>query len=105
MGETIPQRGDGMADEGQTSRVACIQMGPALGQIDKNLRRSLDLCSQAVRNGARLLVLPELCSSGYAFQTVLEARQASEEIPTGPTSSAWVSFCRDHRAYLVAGIP
>jgi N-carbamoylputrescine amidase len=96
-----------MSDEGQVSgmvRVACIQMQPELGQLDANRRRSIHLCEQAVRAGAELLVLPELCNSGYNFRTVQEARQVSEQIPTGPTSSAWASFCQDNGVHLVAGI-
>lgn len=79
-------------------------MRPEIGQNEKNLQRSLELCEDAVRQDARLLVLPELCNSGYVFETREEAWQASEEIPTGPASSTWVSFCRDRGVYLVAGI-
>jgi predicted amidohydrolase len=96
-----------MAEEGLGSeaiRVACLQMQPEIGQNEKNLQRSLELCGQAVAHGAKLLVLPELCNSGYVFESRTEAREASEEIPTGPASSAWVSFCRDNDVYLVAGI-
>lgn len=88
----------------ELTRVACIQMHPEIGQNVKNLQRSLELCEEAVKQGANLLVLPELCNSGYVFKTRQEARAAAEEIPTGPSSSAWESFCRDHGVYLVAGI-
>lgn len=85
-------------------RVACIQMEPHVGRTEENLERSLELCEEAVRGGAQLLVLPELCNSGYVFETRSEAIAASEEVPTGPASSAWASFCREKGVYLVAGI-
>lgn len=85
-------------------RVACIQMEPHVGENAQNLARSLELCEQAVQGGARLLVLPELCNSGYVFESRTEARACSEEIPSGPASSAWASFCRTNDVYLVAGI-
>ncbi len=88
----------------ELTRVACIQMQPEIGQNAKNLQRSLELSDEAVRNGADLLVLPELCNSGYVFETRREAWEASEEIPTGPASSSWISFCRERGVYLVAGI-
>jgi N-carbamoylputrescine amidase len=93
--------------EGRASeqvRVACIQMEPHIGQNAKNLERSLELCEEAVTGGAQLLVLPELCNSGYVFETRTEARDAAEEIPAGPSSAAWISFAQERGVYLVAGI-
>lgn len=85
-------------------RVACIQMEPHVGQNEQNLKRSIELCEEAVRGGAQLLVLPELCNSGYVFESRSEAIAGSEEIPNGPASSAWGSFCQEKGVYLVAGI-
>jgi len=97
--------GDDMAEQrSELTRVACIQMHPEVGQNAKNLRRSLEMCEEAVRGGANLLVLPELCNSGYVFETRQEAREAAEEIPAGPSAAAWATFCREHGVYLVAGI-
>ena len=96
-----------MTDNTQASeqvRVACVQMEPHIGENAANLARSLELCDEAVRGGAQLLVLPELCNSGYVFETRSEARAAAEEIPTGPASAAWIDFCRDRGVYLVAGV-
>lgn len=88
----------------ELTRVACIQMHPEVGQNAENLQRSLEMCAEAVREGANLLVLPELCNSGYVFETRQEAREAAEEIPAGPSAAAWATFCREHGVYLVAGI-
>lgn len=96
-----------MAASGAASeqvRVACIQMEPRIGENGQNLKRSLQLCQDAMEGGARLLVLPELCNSGYVFETRSEAIAASEEIPSGPAASAWASFCQANEVYLVAGI-
>ncbi|QWZ10139.1 nitrilase family protein [Nocardioides panacis] len=96
-----------MAQNGPASeqvRVACIQMEPKVGENAANLARSLELCEEAVRGGAQLLVLPELCNSGYVFETRGEAQAAAEEIPTGAASSSWIAFCRERGVYLVAGI-
>ena len=88
----------------ELTRVACIQMHPEVGENAKNLQRSLEMSEEAVRGGANLLVLPELCNSGYVFETRQEAREAAEEIPAGPSAAAWATFCREHGVYLVAGI-
>lgn len=86
-------------------RVACLQMEPKIGQSDQNVRRSLELANTAADRGARLLVLPELCSSGYVFTSRQEVWEASEEVPGGPVVTAWAELCRERDVYLVAGLP
>lgn len=84
--------------------VACIQMEPRVGELDANVAKTLDMISQAADNGARLIVLPELCNSGYVFQTRDEAHSLAEEIPSGPTTRAWERIASERNVYIVAGI-
>ena len=79
-------------------------MHPEVGQNAKNLARSLELCQEAIGENANLLVLPELCNSGYVFESRQEARESAEEIPFGPSAAAWEALCQEHGVYLVAGI-
>src|SRR5512145_890739 len=60
---------------GQESAVtiACIQMEPIVAEKAKNVAKSLEMIEQAADHGARLIVLPELCNSGYVFNTRSEA--------------------------------
>ena len=85
-------------------RVACAQMQPHVGRKQDNLERSLALIEQAAANGAQLIVLPELCNSGYVFETRAEAFALAEEVPAGPTSQAWAEAARGHGIFIVAGI-
>lgn len=85
-------------------KVACLQMEPRIGQVQANVARSLELIAQAARAGARLVVLPELCNTGYVFKTREEALDLSEEVPDGPTCEAWVAVARKHAMFIVAGI-
>jgi len=55
------------------ARVACIQMEPKVGDLAANIADSVARIDDAAAQGARLLVLPELCSSGYVFETRAEA--------------------------------
>ncbi len=89
---------------GTDIRVACVQMEPRVEEPDTNVDRSLDFCRQAAGQGATIIVLPELCNSGYVFQSRDEAFAASEVIGEGPASEAWADFCRDNDTYVVAGI-
>jgi N-carbamoylputrescine amidase len=85
-------------------RVACIQMEPIVGQKDSNLKRSVELLEEAAGQGARLVVLPELCNSGYVFENRAEAFELSESIPDGLSTRAWIDVAREHDMYIVAGI-
>ncbi len=85
-------------------RIACLQMEPRVGEKDRNLARSLELIAEAAEAGANLVVLPELCSSGYVFNTREEARGLAEEIPDGPSCQAWADAAARHRMHIVAGI-
>ena len=85
-------------------RIACIQMEPIVGEKDRNVRRSIEMIEEAVGKGATLIVLPELCNSGYVFDTREEAFALSEEIPAGPTCQAWAGVASKHGLHIVAGI-
>lgn len=94
-----------MADDQQgVVRVACIQMRPQVGESELNAHRSLEFLSRAVDEGASLVVLPELCNSGYVFTSQEEAWSSAEEVPGGQTCRAWEELCRRHGIHLVAGI-
>ncbi len=84
--------------------VACLQMQPVFGDVAANVARSLELIDEAVAKGAGLLVLPELCNSGYVFANRAEAFALAEEIPGGPTVAAWAERAARHRIHIVAGI-
>jgi predicted amidohydrolase len=85
-------------------RVACLQMEPRIGQVQANVARSLELVAHAAAARVRLAVLPELCNTGYVFETREEALGLSEEVPGGPTCDAWIAAARAHSMFIVAGI-
>lgn len=85
-------------------KIACVQMEPIVGNKDDNVRRSIEMIEEAAGNGARLVVLPELCNSGYVFENREEAFALSEEVPGGPTSQAWMKVAARHGLHIVAGI-
>lgn len=85
-------------------RIACVQMEPIVGEKDRNVRRSIEMIEEAADKGATLVVLPELCNSGYVFDTREEAFALSEEIPAGPTCQTWAGVASKHGLHIVAGI-
>ena len=64
-------------------KVAVVQMEPVVGETERNLANCLAKAAEAADNGAQLIVLPELCVSGYVFANREEAFALSEPIPGG----------------------
>jgi predicted amidohydrolase len=92
------------AVQGRTLRVACIQMEPRIGQKADNMARSLQGIAEAAAAGAQLVVLPELCNTGYVFASREEAFAAAERVPDGPSCHAWIRAAAEHGVAIVAGI-
>lgn len=78
-------------------------MEPAFAEPDRNRAHLAALISDAAANGARLIVAPELCISGYAFRTREQAHALSEPVD-GPTVGNWRELADKHDAYIVGGI-
>jgi predicted amidohydrolase len=62
-------------------RLACLQFQPEFGRISRNL----EMIGRLLQGrSADLVVLPELCTSGYTFADRAELRALAEEVPSGP---------------------
>ncbi|MCX5535236.1 nitrilase family protein [Streptomyces sp. NBC_00006] len=87
-------------------RVAAVQSDPQVGLENKeiNVVATLDQIRRAAADGARLVVLPELASTGYSFDTRQEAYAHAETVPDGPTCTRWAELARELDVYIVAGI-
>jgi predicted amidohydrolase len=82
-------------------KIAIYQFSPVFGEKEKNLNKIKIALSQ-IR--ADLIVLPELCTTGYQFVSHEEAKNISEPIPDGETTEAFIQMCRSMGCYLVAGM-
>ena len=85
-------------------RIAVGQFEPRVGEKERNVARTLKLIDEAASRGVELLVLPELCNSGYVFESKEEAESLAEGVPGGPTVEAWLERCAARGLMLVAGI-
>lgn len=83
--------------------VAVAQLGPVLGDVEGNRGRAAEAISQAAALRARLVVLPELCNSGYAFADADEAAELAEPVD-GPTVHDWHELCAAQDLVVVAGL-
>ncbi|RNM32270.1 hypothetical protein DMP05_09720, partial [Slackia isoflavoniconvertens] len=51
-------------------KIALVQFEGELGEVEKNVADACALVAQAAENGADLVVLPELFSTGYHLDTI-----------------------------------
>ncbi|BBY67362.1 nitrilase-related carbon-nitrogen hydrolase [Mycolicibacterium helvum] len=82
------------------TRIACAQLAPTIGAVADNIELSSDAIADAVAQGADVVVLPELATSGYMFADADEARSAALH-PSGPAFDAWRSAAGE--AVVVGG--
>lgn len=85
-------------------RVACVQMEPEIAVKEKNVAVTVARIKEAAAAGARLIVLPELCNTGYVFRDRDEAMALAEPVPSGPTCDRWSEIAANLDLHLVAGI-
>jgi predicted amidohydrolase len=70
------------------TRVGCRQLAPILGDLAANQRTIVATIAAATGSGTEILVLPELVTSGYMFQTADEL--AGCAVPAGdPLFAEW----------------
>lgn len=81
-------------------RIGFVQLAPVLGDLPATLS-TIDRLLAGVE--ADLLVLPELCNSGYNFRSHREAWETSESIADSPFLRHLESICRQRRMNMVSG--
>jgi predicted amidohydrolase len=82
--------------------VACAQLAPVVGDGAGNRARARAAIREAVDAGARIVVLPELCTSGYVFDSPEEARALAQP-PAGGALDEWAEAARPGSAVVVGG--
>lgn len=80
-------------------KIGLIQMEVLPGQVQKNRTKALALMGQAVEQGCRLVVLPEIWTTGYALQNIAELAEPVD----GETLTAMCAFAREHRVEVITG--
>ena len=84
-------------------RVACCQLEPRVGHKRANLDKCASFIARAAKGGANVIVLPELASSGYIFETRAEAASLADAYEGGETTTEWARLARDLKVHIVGG--
>ncbi|MFL5624019.1 MAG: nitrilase-related carbon-nitrogen hydrolase [Ktedonobacteraceae bacterium] len=85
-------------------RVAAIQYEPVLGEKEKNVSDLLRLVEIAAQHEARLIVLPEMATTGYCWQAREEIAPYVEPLP-GPTTERFQEVARKYGCYIALSLP
>jgi predicted amidohydrolase len=83
---------------------AAIQFEPTLFGKADNIAGLLALTEEAARNGAKLIVHPEMATTSYCWASRAEIAPYVEPIP-GPTTEQFHALAARHRCYIVVGMP
>ena len=93
-----------MTPANRTIRIAVAQYEPRIGDLGHNRAAAATWVEAAAGEGAQLVVLPELASSGYVFAGEEEAADLAEDADTGESVAALVEVCRRCAVHVVAGL-
>jgi predicted amidohydrolase len=94
----------GFSGKESVVNVAAVQWEPKICEKEYNITKSVSLIHEAAKNGAQLIVLPEMCNAGYVFESRSEAYEQGEPIPDGPTCEAWTKAAHEEGIFLVSGM-
>lgn len=83
-------------------RVAAIQMDCVLGEKERNISKAVRFVREAIQQGAQIIVLPELFSTGYRLDELYYP--FSEDIPQGDTINEFEGIARENQVYIVGCI-
>ncbi|NGQ94976.1 nitrilase [Brevibacillus sp. SYP-B805] len=83
---------------------ACVQFNPILGESDRNIDALLEAVQEAAESGARLIVTPEMATTGYHYESREAIAPFVDTIP-GYTTSRFEELCRRYAVYVVIGMP
>jgi 5-aminopentanamidase len=87
----------------EAATVACCQLAPRVGELERNRAQCRAAIEGAAGRGAHIVVLTELASSGYVFADAAEARACAEPLD-GPTVGEWAALAREHGLVIVGGL-
>ncbi len=83
-------------------KIGFIQLAPVLGDCNATIEKIDRLIYRCA--GTDILVLPELCNSGYNFESKEQAWELSEEVESSVFVQYVEALCSDHKMHIVAGM-
>ncbi|MFK4784941.1 nitrilase-related carbon-nitrogen hydrolase [Fusobacterium sp. MFO224] len=85
-------------------KVASIQFNPQLNELDKNVEELLKVTETAFKNGAKLVVAPEMATTGYYYKNRNTIKPFVDSLP-GKTTDKFSKLTKKYNAYVIFGMP
>ena len=86
-----------------TMKLSAIQYKPPKAQTQVARGELLHLVEQSAKQGADIIVCPEMAVSGYVFESKEHIRPHCERAD-GPTARELAKIAKTHRSWIVCGI-
>lgn len=83
---------------------AAIQFLPIQFEKTRNIEMLTGLVEQAAEKGAKLIVVPEMATTGYCWYSREEISNYVEPIP-GPTTKIFLKIAEAYNTYIALGLP
>lgn len=80
-------------------KVALLQMDIALGDVAANRRKAMAMIQEGIERGAKLLVLPELWTTGYKLGEIHNLAEPAD----GPTVKMLSAAAKEHGVEIITG--
>jgi 5-aminopentanamidase len=83
--------------------IAVCQLALSVGDVAANRAAAATAVAEAAEHGADLVVLPELCDTGYVFSGAAEARALAAPAADSPTLRHWRALSVQYATAIAAG--
>ncbi|MDK2892932.1 carbon-nitrogen family hydrolase [Methanohalophilus sp.] len=81
-------------------KVACVQLDIDLCEKKANIRKALEMSTNAVENGAEIVVLPEVFSTGFCYDNIKQ----QAELPPYPTLEPFKKLSRKNACVIIGSL-
>ena len=93
------------APQSKPGLLAAVQTQPAIGNVAENLAEMERVISALPSTEERLVVFPEMATSGYFFSQRERLWKLAEPVPEGPVTRRLEELAAAQGCYIVAGLP
>lgn len=83
--------------------VAAVGFNPEIFELDRNIAAAAKMIEEAASNGAKVIVLPEICMSGAPYSTLEEWLPYMDTVP-GKSTDAFAEIAKVHGCYITFGV-
>lgn len=84
-------------------KTAVIEFNPQLNQLDNNMDNLLEAVTEAAKNGAKLIVTPEMATTGYHYENRQSILPFTDTIP-GKTTKRFEEVAKLYDTHIVIGM-